>query len=746
MADNENIPVIDFTVSPGSTQGAPVDPTLSIEGMAADAKATGDAIAAVDDRIGGDLPSGYSDVADAIEKLTAATGDVVRSVNGEGPDADGDVTVRRVDLAGNLEADDMQESRGTFTARTAGGAASIADGDADLVTVYGRSVRTGAVQEVLTVTVTMVEGQTRPDQVTATIDRAIFIARASGSETITLTYGTAWSADPAIYGVTVSGTPFAGDQITIVYVAEDLGLFVNAEPETFVATGWNLYDHGSGYARVAAYGGSYRVDGTYTTLSFSATEDGTRTAVSVTDHLFSVTANGYIWVTGGNNTDTAIYPVWTDWASGTDETFAAYSEQEIDLGDAMEAFPYGLCQIGLVRDELRVDVGRAISRIDRMENTPENLAAAEATGRAYQVDHSYIYIVRAEPVVTEVETDGNFTASDHGMEWFTGSDIDVPAYLLYGQNLKDKLRSDVLTVSAQTLETAQKTQVRTNIGAAAAGDLSTLETTVGTLSTTVGTLETSVSDKVSKTNDLVNGFTETGTGKALDARAGKTLNDSLAGLAEDVVTLSAQTLTDAQKTQVRTNIGAADAAGLSAAQESIAIVADGNTHAAITSGQYVYVRGHGTLSEGLYKASTAIAEDATLTSSNLTAVSSGIGGEVAALNSKIATSDVSGSITVTSTTGDISQKTAYRTGNVVSLAFVLTLTKTVSSAALGCSATFTSSALKPINRQPGGTNDVNVLGLNINPSTTGADLNARTNVSKSSGAAIWLTYTYICVG
>lgn len=57
--------------------------------------------------------------------------------------------------------------------------------------------------------------------------------------------------------------------------------------------------------------------------------------------------------------------------------------------------------------------------------------------------------------------------------------------------------------------------------------------------------------------------------------------------------------------------------------ESIAIVANGNTHGAITSGQYVYVRGHATLEEGLYTATAAIAANSTLSTSNLTAVSGG---------------------------------------------------------------------------------------------------------------------------
>lgn len=58
-------------------------------------------------------------------------------------------------------------------------------------------------------------------------------------------------------------------------------------------------------------------------------------------------------------------------------------------------------------------------------------------------------------------------------------------------------------------------------------------------------------------------------------------------------------------------------------ERSIAIVSDGNTHIAIGSGQFVYVRGHNTLTEGLYKATADISENGTLSLSNLTASSSG---------------------------------------------------------------------------------------------------------------------------
>ena len=73
--------------------------------------------------------------------------------------------------------------------------------------------------------------------------------------------------------------------------------------------------------------------------------------------------------------------------------------------------------------------------------------------------------------------------------------------------------------------------------------------------------------------------------------------------------------------------------------DGLAIVANGNTHAAISSGQFVYVRNHGTLSDGLYKASTAISANGALSTSNLTPDGSGglnaLKGDIDALNSKI---------------------------------------------------------------------------------------------------------------
>lgn len=57
--------------------------------------------------------------------------------------------------------------------------------------------------------------------------------------------------------------------------------------------------------------------------------------------------------------------------------------------------------------------------------------------------------------------------------------------------------------------------------------------------------------------------------------------------------------------------------------DGLAIIANGNTHAAITNGQFVYVRNHESLAEGLYTATANISANGTLSGSNLTADSSG---------------------------------------------------------------------------------------------------------------------------
>jgi hypothetical protein len=134
-------------------------------------------------------------------------------------------------------------------------------------------------------------------------------------------------------------------------------------------------------------------------------------------------------------------------------------------------FTAGLLAIGEIRDEINFNIQKAISRIQRINFSDADLATVIASGRPYDTDENYIYVVRETPIEYNFDVDGSYTVSDHGIEFFTSTtSIPVVCETLYGQNLKDKLRMDVLTISQQTLTDPQKAQVLDNIGAADAED------------------------------------------------------------------------------------------------------------------------------------------------------------------------------------------------------------------------------------------------------------------------------------
>lgn len=87
------------------------------------------------------------------------------------------------------------------------------------------------------------------------------------------------------------------------------------------------------------------------------------------------------------------------------------------------------------------------------------------------------------------------------------------------------------------------------------------------------------------------------------------------------------------------------------AEKAVAIIANGNTHVAVSAGEYLYVRNHTSLSEGLYMATEAIAQNGTLSSSNTSAITRGIGGQVTAMNNKVGSVNSAKRGTTNTTTG-----------------------------------------------------------------------------------------------
>jgi hypothetical protein len=284
-----------------------------------------------------------------------------------------------------------------------------------------------------------------PAAITATIDRDTFVAYVTQSGTVTLSYTTAWSANPETYGITVTNTPVSGDQITVVYVKEDRGTITPANPTSFNSTGWNLYNNTDGYAMVVKYSDDYgfKVGGSYSLLSFATTVTGTQTAITVEAGYFVVPSDGYVFVTGGDAT-TYIYPTWSDWTESYEGDFETYSVDTISLTTAMANFPYGLLAIGNTRDEINFNTQKAYSRVLRMAYSAENLANVIASGYPYDADTNYIYVVRATAVDYDIDIDPAYTVSDHGIEFYTSTSTTAPyTEILYGENLKDLLRHDL---------------------------------------------------------------------------------------------------------------------------------------------------------------------------------------------------------------------------------------------------------------------------------------------------------------
>ena len=400
------------------------------------------------------------------EALPIRDAGAVRSINGQEPDGNGNVSITHVENATNLVADDAQSNIGIFLMRTSGGTTPISNGSAWLARLRGRIEHTGQVEEVLTCVVNAASREAGADPITATIDPAVFKAAVSESVVYTLTYTTTWSANPALIGVTVTGQPVDGDEIVVTYVKAARGHITPATPTELRSTGWNLYSHANGYARVLAYSETYgyRVEGAYTGLAYSETLNGARQTISPVNGNFNVPGDGYVWVTGGDATSTCIYMTWSDWTTGHTGAFEAYRESVIDLSDIMaEVYPDGLLAVGAVADEVDFALQTATVAVEVMAYSEEAIAALEQAGRAYEADEDTIYAVLETPRTVSISLGNQYTVNDHGMELFAGSDIAVEAHMLYGQNLRDKLRGDVVTLSQQSLTSAQQAQVRTNL-------------------------------------------------------------------------------------------------------------------------------------------------------------------------------------------------------------------------------------------------------------------------------------------
>ena len=378
----------------------------------------------------------------------------------------GDLIVGQAD---NLASKMNQFSTGEFIVRATGGDASLSDGDGHLVLIRGNMIHTGYIAKSVDMTVTPIERDPSAGEFTAQIDDDLFLAEMEDtSGTMVFTYGSSgWDYDPANYGIMTDGLALPGDVISVAYQKEVRGTITQSNPSSFYSTGWNLYDHDLLRAKVVHYSDTYGfgIEGTYTQLLFSETLEGETEPITVTNGRFTVPSDGYVFVIGGNDTDTAIWMTWSDWQTEPNGgVWEAYSESEIDLSTIMATyFVNGLMAVGSYHDEIDLSLGKVTANVGKMTYSDENLDDVIAMGVEYDYDNSYIYYGLTEPIVSQISLDNTYAAYDHGIEYYTVTQVPIYTQTLYGINLKNRLERDVVTISQQALSASEQAQVATNL-------------------------------------------------------------------------------------------------------------------------------------------------------------------------------------------------------------------------------------------------------------------------------------------
>lgn len=365
------------------------------------------------------------------------------------------------------------------------------------------------------------------DNLTISVDEAVFVQKMTGigDTSMNITYdGESWSHNLTEYGISVSGTAASGDtiivnyqeatasaQIVVTYQEYITGTLRCTKPEMFKSVGLNHFNPDnvlSGYT-IDAYGNITAQAGSYVAwihakggletgycvydslggivrLAFSDEVPTTSSLVDtgITQTLDSISStvmnetDGYIVVATTDVSRLCVHPHWSGY---NDNVYEAYEESFVTIptNDAenndLPIADYGMPSIGSIADELNFATDTYIKRIGHMPFSEYNLSLIQEMGVSYDYDsNDLFYVLTEEEHYKITEMDAKYNVNDFGTEELLGTDIAADVTILYGANLRDKLRRDVLQISQQTLTAAQKTQVRTNIGVPSIDDFNLL--------------------------------------------------------------------------------------------------------------------------------------------------------------------------------------------------------------------------------------------------------------------------------
>lgn len=372
----------------------------------------------------------------------ASDAEVAKSVNNELPDSNGNVTVRKVALAENLYSTDNVIDTESFYVRTAGGDASISNGGARISSIGGGISIDEESGEITIAT---------PHEFKAigfnAFDKESMVI--SGYNTFNLAGKIVYDSSYPNYKLCYVRMPVSDNR------------------------GWQIYNPNDSIIKVGWCNEIPTEASTITALDKNNILSETDNDVYVYDQ------NGYLVIVTTDVDILCVHPRWSgrsNWhdAEGLND-YEEYTENTIAIptksttGESLPLDSYGMPAIDTVCDTIDVDAQQYIKKIGYLPYTEENLEYAYGNSDTVIFDSDKILYVLRNFVTYDISIKTEYEVCDYGTEMFNGSSVELKTTIIYGDNLRDKLRTDVVTYSDQSSlnkTEAQMKQARKNIGAA----------------------------------------------------------------------------------------------------------------------------------------------------------------------------------------------------------------------------------------------------------------------------------------
>lgn len=289
------------------------------------------------------------------------------------------------------------------------------------------------------------------------------------------------------YGITITdGTPAIGDNIQIVYIAEQVGVIVTSNPTKLYSVGLNQFDKNgtkilNGYTidstgAISAASGYYVIyfkclggevytiynsnENTTVRVGYSSSVPTSSSSVTVLNTVSSSEwadslvnngfmghylppEDGYLCVATSNIEDLCCHLTWE---GINDEVYETYFDYELAIPytdeNGIVITTYGLVNLDNTNeyyDEIDFSEHKFYKRTTRIEYSSANLATVQALGVPYLYDSNWIYY-GIDTTTYDIENISSaYRISDYGTEEFIGSSLPLTATVFYQDNLRNKL-------------------------------------------------------------------------------------------------------------------------------------------------------------------------------------------------------------------------------------------------------------------------------------------------------------------